>query len=169
MFHRTSTASVKHSTLRALNALGVGRAEVEFSGGNDEGGADGIAFFDRTGEPMKLDLPSVHSVQEYERLHEGSDLKVGDYVTQDGDRTEPITHPHGHPSPAPVYRLATTEEIGLSKLRHDLEVPVYERYGSFAGDFEVYGKVIWDVVQGTVGMKGEEDNRHYEPFEDVIA
>jgi hypothetical protein len=37
-----------------------------------------------------------------------------------------------------------------------LAAPVWERYGGFAGDFQVYGIVTFDVAAGTVVMSKEE-------------
>lgn len=44
---------------------------------------------------------------------------------------------------------AEGEDGRLSKL---LEAPVDHKYGSWAGDFEAYGTLTWDVEAGTVVM-----------------
>ena len=45
-----------------------------------------------------------------------------------------------------------------------LSAPVFERYHTFAGDFDVQGEVIWDVAAETVQMVKEEraDYEHSE-------
>ena len=43
-----------------------------------------------------------------------------------------------------------------NELARALAAPVYERYGSFAGDFYVTGTVVYDVVAGTVKMNKSE-------------
>ena len=50
------------------------------------------------------------------------------------------------------------EEIfeGAHRLAEALSRPVYDEYGGFAGDFEVEGRVIWDVSRGTISMEGSE-------------
>ena len=45
---------------------------------------------------------------------------------------------------------------GFSSSRQALSQPVYDEYGGFAGEFEVEGRVVWDVPKGTVIMKGSE-------------
>lgn len=44
-----------------------------------------------------------------------------------------------------------------------METPVYEEFGTFAGDFSVGGRVTWDAEERTVTMSGEESQ--YVPFE----
>jgi hypothetical protein len=45
---------------------------------------------------------------------------------------------------------------GAHRLAEALSQPVYDEYGSFAGQFEVEGRVIWDVSKATVSMEGSE-------------
>ena len=45
---------------------------------------------------------------------------------------------------------------GAHRLAEALSRPVYDEYGGFAGEFEVEGRVVWDVSKGTVGMEGFE-------------
>jgi hypothetical protein len=45
---------------------------------------------------------------------------------------------------------------GAHHLAEALSRPVYEEYGGFAGEFEVEGRVIWDVSKATVTMVGSE-------------
>lgn len=58
-----------------------------------------------------------------------------------------------------------TEEQLLSK---SLCRPVYDRYGSFAGEFYVNGSVVWDVVAGTVKDSGVEEQRHDEDYTEYL-
>lgn len=41
--------------IEAFNQRGIARASVDFSGGNDEGGADGIVFMDADGNEVDVD------------------------------------------------------------------------------------------------------------------
>ena len=52
---------------------------------------------------------------------------------------------------------------GAHRLAEALSQPVYDEYGGFAGEFEVEGRVIWDVSKATVSMEGSEDT--WAPFE----
>ena len=45
---------------------------------------------------------------------------------------------------------------GANQLAEALSQPVYDEYGGFAGEFEVEGRVIWDVSEATVSMEGSE-------------
>ncbi len=45
---------------------------------------------------------------------------------------------------------------GAHRLAEALSQPVYDEYGGFAGEFEVEGRVVWDVPKVTVIMKGSE-------------
>src|SRR5918992_1472776 len=45
---------------------------------------------------------------------------------------------------------------GAHRLAEALSQPVYDEYGGFAGQFEVVGKVIWDVSKATISMEGSE-------------
>jgi len=58
---------------------------------------------------------------------------------------------------------------GADHLAEALSEPVYEEYGSFAGDFEVEGRVIWDVSKGTVSMEGSEVKKDFEAEEESEA
>lgn len=116
-----------------LRELGAVKAVVEFSGGNDEGGAEDIALYDAAGErigEVDGDPPGVCWDPEQERFVE-----------------VPIT---------PEQRIE-------AELAEVLEAPVYEEFGSFAGDFSVGGQVTWDAKERTVTMSGEESQ--YVPFE----
>ena len=55
---------------------------------------------------------------------------------------------------------------GADHLAEALSEPIYEEYGSFAGDFEVEGRVIWDVSKGTVSMEGSEVEKDFEAEEE---
>jgi hypothetical protein len=48
-----------------------------------------------------------------------------------------------------------------------LSDPVFEAYGTFAGDFDVTGDVIWDVEEKTVQMIRDERS-DYEHSEDYL-
>ena len=45
---------------------------------------------------------------------------------------------------------------GAHRLAEALSQPVYDEYGGFAGEFEVEGRLVWDVSKATVGMEGSE-------------
>ena len=46
--------------------------------------------------------------------------------------------------------------------------PVYDKYCSFAGEFYVDGKVIYDVEKETITMTGSEEVPSYESFNEEL-
>src|SRR5918997_2704722 len=55
---------------------------------------------------------------------------------------------------------------GAHRLAEALSQPVYNEYGGFAGQFEVEGRVIWDVSKATVSMEGSEAEESHEDEEE---
>jgi hypothetical protein len=67
----------------------------------------------------------------------------------------------------PCERNATTDQEADARLADALSGPVFEVYGTFAGDFDVTGEVIWDSEEKTVQMiRGERSE--YEQSEDYV-
>ena len=67
----------------------------------------------------------------------------------------------------PSGRDATADQQADVRLVDALSAPVFEAYGTFAGDFEVAGEVIWDVGERTVQMIRDERS-DYEHSEDYL-
>lgn len=132
-----------------LEELGAAKAVVEFSGGNDEGGADSITLHDAGGN-------EIGEVREY----------VPPYVVgaDGGWLKEEVEGYGGRKCLRPVVREHTPEEEAEMALAAALAAPVYERFHSFAGDFSASGEVVWDVAARTATMSGSESV--YEPFEE---
>jgi hypothetical protein len=65
-----------------------------------------------------------------------------------------------------------TKEISQENIITNADVieslsgPIYEKYGTFAGEFYVNGTLVWDVGARNVYMQGQESNTVYEPFEE---
>ena len=87
--------------------------------------------------------------------------------------TEDITLKDAGGNPVAVIREdyygAEEPFVGAHRLAEALSQPVYDEYGGFAGEFEVEGRVIWDVPKAAVSMRGSEDEEGPEadwvPFE----
>lgn len=60
-----------------------------------------------------------------------------------------------------VYERELTDE---EKLKEILCKPVYDQYGSFAGDFHVDGQIVWKVDEGKVEDEGEQEVRQSEGY-----
>lgn len=54
-----------------------------------------------------------------------------------------------------------------AQLADALSDPIFEEYGTFAGDFDVTGEVIWDLDGETVAMVRDERSE-YEHLEDYV-
>jgi hypothetical protein len=120
----------KRAALELLRKEQIGKLEIEFSGGNDEGGVDSYAAF----------------------APDGSELKFA------FERTWPDVFVDGRYQ----QRELTEEERRVNQLLDTLEQPIDDRYGSFAGDFHVNGRLTYDVAEGTVAFAGDESTD--EPF-----
>lgn len=131
-----------------LSPLGVTKIEVEFSGGNDEGGVDDLRYLDAEGKPV--DVPRSNA---YERTfyRNGRDVSEG-WKVNEGDWREQN------------LRDATPDEVRWARVAKIVEAPIYARYYSFAGEFHVYGTLTWDVVAGTYAMHGQESHEVWEDF-----
>jgi len=66
-----------------------------------------------------------------------------------------------------VERPLTPEQKAGNELINGLGEPVYARYGSFAGEFSVWGKVTWDVATGQVTMSGDVETPRSDSFNEV--
>ncbi len=67
----------------------------------------------------------------------------------------------------PTWWQAGGEDRDLGPLSDALSAPVFEAYGTFAGDFDVTGEVIWDVRASTVAMIRDERSE-YEHSEELL-
>jgi hypothetical protein len=142
------------NAMSTLAGYGVAIVVAEFSGGNDEGGVDHVAYYDANGNEVdKSVVPSsnAHLANEWD-ADTRSFKEVGWKVTDWNVR----------PS---VTRDATAEEILFAKVAQVIEYPVTSRWGSFAGEFYVQGTVTWDVATGKHRLSGQESVEHYEDFE----
>jgi hypothetical protein len=66
----------------------------------------------------------------------------------------------------PTWWQSGDAEKELVPLSDALSTPVFEAYGTFAGDFAVDGQVIWDVTEKTVRLIRDErsDYQHSEDY-----
>lgn len=141
--YNTITPAQEREALAALRSRGIARVEIYFSGGNDEGGADGVNYLDANGN--KIDSLSSDAHQDWQTkkwVVTTYNREKGGYDTRD----------------------ATAEEVTLAQLNEVLEAPIYDRWGSFAGEFYVDGTLTWDVASGTHEMHGQEQVSTWESF-----
>ena len=111
---------------KLLQAVGAIQVRAEYFGGNDEGYVN----------PITLVFPDG---KEEEIKHD----EGGDWVTKDG-QWEFIAR-----APAP----GDAEKGRIAEL---IVEPVYDRYGSFAGDFSCHGTVNFAIDDDAITVEGSE-------------
>jgi hypothetical protein len=117
-------------------------------------------------EATKLDRPSAFA--ELTRL--GADRAVVEFSGgNDEGGPDAITLFRGENAlrTLPTWWQAGDPEKHLVALSDVLSEPVFQAYGSFAGDFDVTGEVIWDLAEKTVQMIRDERS-DYEHSEDYV-
>lgn len=153
MYDFNPTTSEIRAAMQTLSDKGIAKVVIEFSGGNDEGGADSISYFDAEGNDVEgVKNPNAYLTQEWDSVRRT--VKVTGWQVSEWDPIERRSN----------YRPATEDEIALAKVNAILEGPIYDRFGSFAGEFSVYGQVIWDVAAGTHTMTGQESHEVWDSF-----
>lgn len=136
-----------------LKALSVTTVRIDFSGGNDEGGADGIDFLDADGNIVE-GIPKSNAYSQAQYRPETRDYGPAVWmVSQRNDETGKYES-----------RPATDDEIRIAKITKVLEAPIYAKYYSFAGEFYVHGTLTWDVASGKSEMHGHEGVREWVDF-----
>lgn len=123
---------------RELEERGVDRVVIPYSGGNDEGGPDAIDLYKegkKVGELLAARIWGDDKI--YVRDERGSLIyEPFTYTSPSGEKVE---------SSKPKTRSATAEELRDDELCRALEQPIYDRWGSFAGEFYTSGVCVWDT------------------------
>jgi hypothetical protein len=159
MFGETSTN--KPATFAAMKRAGIAKAVVHFSGGNDEGGADEIRLTHGDGSESTLDgYGGAHKAHggSWEKYEDDTPVPAGEWIVL-ADGQEQLMYQHRR------YRKATDAERDLAELRTLLTAPVYDRYGSFAGEFYVDGLLTWNAETEKLVMGYDEEvpvSEHHE-------
>lgn len=129
-----NTAFDKALAFTLMRKLGIVRAEVEYSGGNDDGGVNDIRIFRGPGadDPNGVDDTTGEQLEEYSEGELEYNVRT--------DRWKPKTP-----------KTLTDQD----RLAQQLCAPVYEEWGSFAGEFYVSGKLVFDAATQKV-TKGQD-------------
>jgi hypothetical protein len=123
---------------KALKTLGIVRVKAEYSGGNDEGGVDGVTGYAKDGTEVKIE-----QVYQERRTY---DYSLGKWVDND-----------------PV--ALTDAQNAANEIWSALSRPVYDVYGSFAGEFSTYGTVEYTLGDDQPKMGGMESEEVWHPKE----
>jgi hypothetical protein len=136
----------KEEVFVELKKRGIKEACVHFSGGNDSGSVEYIDFL--------MNDDTCEQVGEMPMYYESWCNGVTTYYRYgNGKCFEPVEERE-------VY-VPTAEEKFLDTLTR----PVYDRYGSFAGEYDVSGMVVWTVDPPGVTFKVEESTVEYREFD----
>jgi hypothetical protein len=148
--HYTNNLSDASEAMRALRSLGVTEVNVHFSGGNDSGGADSLVARDANGNEVPIPQSGAHTSSQWDP-NTRTWIDTGWVVNE--------STPTGWNE-----RPATQEEIRWARIGEVLEQPIYDRWGTFAGDFEVDGTLTWNVLTGTHELHGQESMTSWQDF-----
>lgn len=151
----------KQGVIEFLRSNGIARVEIEFSGGNDEGGVDATTFYNEQGEVMADPMPPHIYLTQIGRTGWGMKDVNGEEFPDGTLVTSVRDDERGYYS-----RRATAEEVVAHNLHTALYAPIYNKYYSFAGEFYVSGTLTWIVNEERAVMSGEERVDHYEGFEE---
>ena len=135
----------KKEVFAEMQRRGIQEARVHFSGGNDSGSVEHIDLLMDNDECVQVDEVPMY----YESWCNGVTTY---YRYGKGKGYEPREERE-------VY-VPTAEEKFLDTLTR----PVYDRYGSFAGEYDVSGMVVWTVDPPGVTFKVEESTVEYREF-----
>ena len=145
-----NTFMCREEVFERLEASGIDRAVVEFSGGYDEGGSDAIYLMKKV-EMKKVEMKKVETKKTTEEeTSEESEGRVAEL------------REHVWPAAGRELSVAQKDEMRLAQ---SLTAPIYDSYSSFAGDFHVDGAVEWIVEGRRVVMNGQETVEHLEDIE----
>lgn len=123
----------KPRTFELLRKKGAIRAELEFSGGHDEGDVNSITLIAANGDTEDLVV-----------------WYCGGYMLNPDRKKDDYSHANTWvPMSAPA-----NEDEELSDL---LQGPVNERFGSWGGVESTQGVLTWDVEDGTAKLQYSQD------------
>jgi len=147
----------RNKVLRELKDAGVRTVRLAFSGGNDEGSVYETVFLDADSNPVAVSL-SENRAYECTSYNQATKSWDTNWIVTTWDAPSPSGSTR-------VERPATPDEISHANDIDTLEAPIYDKFGSFAGEFYVDGVLVWDVVTGTYTLSGQETVQSYESFE----
>jgi len=131
-------------TLAILQEIGVSKLDIHFYGGHDSGDVENITMYINNGQDSFIEFC-------YKDLFDGIDQVI---------EPEPEAMDGKHPD---YHRRR-----GI-RFEEALVDPIWSQYGSFAGDFAVSGNLIYDCVQGTVLMSGQEQTWEDMPTRNCLS
>jgi len=153
----------KEAVFKFFKELGIRKLEISFSGGHDSGSEDGAQLWfdftktdelDKRGKPIwkKADLEQNSTEDIF--FEEGT---VERYAQPEKwvktDELDEKGYPKRKKVPNEIYQdwFDNAKEI-----LNSLSRPIYDKYGSFAGEFSVEGRLIYDIEKEEMTLQGSE-------------
>lgn len=145
----------KQVAFDGMTKRGINRIEMNFSGGNDEGGIDQIQATDLEGNEIVIeDTPWVASSYENQTVTKGVWLPH---------------HAHGgdfqNQKFVPLSDL-DAEVLDNINFRSSVESIIYGKYYTFAGDYYVEGTAILDISENLAKVTAHESVREWFDIEE---
>ena len=145
----------KQAAFDGMNYRGINRIEMNFSGGNDEGGIDYVKATDLEGNVIDIpDTPWVSSCYENQTVTEGVWLshhaEGADFQNQ---KFVPLSD-------------LDAEVLDNINFRRSYENIIYGKYYTFAGDYYVEGTAILDVSENVAKITAQESVQEWSEVEE---
>ena len=131
--------------------LKINYAQAEFSGGHDEGGYDSFVWLDKNKD--NVDLKDCTNQSYYIR-----ELVKREYFDQHKNVTKIDIFYHD------ICKYERLNEIHLDDIFWKLGA--LDQFGSFAGEFNVNGTVLLNVITGEYTLEGNETVEDWRPLKD---
>ncbi len=147
--------SDKEAIMSFLKDMGIKKLQINFSGGHDSGGEDGAeVWFDFTDNNHEWRADKSFSSTEDLFFGKGAVNRYAQpkkwvQTEELNEKGYPIRKEIPNPDYQDWFKDAREFLSGFSK-------PIWSKYGSFAGDYEVQGKLTYDVEKDTMKLHGSE-------------
>ena len=145
----------KQVAFDGMTKRGINRIEMNFSGGNDEGGIDQIQATDLEGNEIVIeDTPWVASCYENQTVTKGVWLPH-----------------HAHGGDFQNQKFVPLSDLDADVLdninfRSSFENIIYGKYYTFAGDYYVEGTAILDVSENLAKITAQESVQEWSDIEE---
>jgi hypothetical protein len=145
----------KQAAFDGMTKRGINRIEMQFSGGNDEGGIDYTKATDLEGNEIVIeDTPWVSSFYENQTVTEG----VWFPSYSEGGNLE-------NQKFVPLSEL-DADLVDNINFRTNIESLIYSKYYTFAGEYYVEGTAILDVSENLAKITGSESHSTWSDIEE---
>mgnify|MGYP003339390487 CR=1 FL=1 len=188
--------SIKDVVFEKMTELKIASIEVLFNGGNDSGDVEGIEINMEPGVPSlkKEDNPFVLNEDVLDLRYQLSRIRANDVSdftmfenlfssVREMNTAQSLNESYdewffkyaviadyledkGTGETATELAAQIRENLEDYLLSTIIEEPIYMKYGTFAGEFDVHGTLTWDNKDKTVAIKGHESVTEWSSVEE---